>query len=155
SNDVFSMLAYGSLAARGEDVYTTASGLTHSPFFAFVGEHWSEKVCVYGPTTLVAILPSAVAHGSPWLGVFILRATFLLPLCAAMELSFRRLRDRPFFHAMVWLNPLFVIEGPGQLHADLLGLAATVGGIVLARAGRVKAGWGTYALAVLGKYSFA
>jgi hypothetical protein len=78
-----------------------------------------------------------------------------------MELSFRKLRGRPFFHAMIWLNPLFLVEGPGQLHADVLGLAAVVAGIVLTLGGRpgrpaaTRAGWLLYALAVLGKYSFA
>jgi hypothetical protein len=71
-----------------------------------------------------------------------------------MELSFRRLRDRPFFHAMVWLNPLWIVEGPGQLHADLLGMTAVVAGIVLQRAGRERTAGAAFAFALLGKYSF-
>jgi hypothetical protein len=155
SNDVFSVLAYGSLAARGQDVYTTASALPQSVWYGWIGEHWNEKVCVYGPTTLAAILPSALAGGNPWLALLLLRLTWLVPLALVMELSFRRMRDRPFFHAMVWLNPLFVVEGPGQLHADLLGLAAVACGVVLGLAGRARTSAALYALAVLGKYSFA
>jgi len=84
--------------------------------------------------------------------------TWFVPLSLVMELSFRRLRHRPFFHAMVWLNPLFLVEGPGQLHADLLGVAAVVAGIVLTVPGAARgraAGWLLYAVALLGKYSFA
>jgi hypothetical protein len=155
SNDVFSVLAYGSLAAHGQDVYTTASALPQSVWFGWIGEHWNEKVCVYGPTTLVAILPSALAGANPWLALLLLRLTWFVPLALAMELSFRRMRDRPFFHAMVWLNPLFLVEGPGQLHADVLGLAAIATGIALGLTGRRRTSAALYALAVLGKVSFA
>src|SRR5579859_3237781 len=155
SNDVFSVLAYGDLAARGRDVYTTAAGLPQSAWFGWVGEHWSAEPCVYGPTTLVAIVPSALARGNPWVALALLRVTWLVPLALVMELSLRSAAVRPFFHAMVWLNPLFVIEGPGQLHADLLGLAAVVGGMLLAWAGRARGSWVAYAAAVFGKYSFA
>jgi hypothetical protein len=155
SNDVFSVLAYGSLAARGRDVYTTATALPESPWFAWIGEHWNEKVCVYGPTTLLAVLPSALAGVRPWLALLVLRLAWLAPLAIVMELSFRRLRERPLFHAMVWLNPLFIVEGPGQLHADLLGMAAIVAGIVLGAGGRWRTGSALYAIAVLGKWSFA
>jgi hypothetical protein len=155
SNDVFSVLAYGSLAAHGHDVYATANALPQSVWYDWIGEHWNEKVCVYGPTTLVAIVPSALAGSNPWLALLLLRLTWFVPLAVAMELSFRRLRERPFFHAMVWLNPLWIVEGPGQLHADMLGLAAVVIGIVLAAAGRTRGSFVAYAVAVLGKYSFA
>jgi hypothetical protein len=154
SNDVFSLLGYGSLAARGHDVYVTTEWLPRSAFASWVGERWRSEVCVYGPTTLLSVLPASLGGGSPWSALALLRLCWLLPLAGAMELSFRRL-NRPLFHTMVWLNPLFVVEGLGQLHADVLGLAAIVVGIALTRDGRVKAGWIFYALAVLGKYTFA
>src|ERR1700722_315070 len=55
SNDLFSLLTYGSLAARGRDVYTTAASLPESVWYSWVGQRWNDKVCVYGPTTLLAI----------------------------------------------------------------------------------------------------
>ena len=131
SNDVFSVFAYGSIAAQGRDVYTTASGLSDTVWYPWVGQHWSQKVCVYGPSTLVGALPVALGGHSPWLSLALLRVAWLAPLAAVMELSFRRLRDRPLFHAMVWLNPLWLVEGPGQMHADLLGVTAVVAGIAL------------------------
>jgi len=154
SNDLFSVLAYASVAAQGHDVYTTVSWLPHSVWFPWVGERWAEKVCVYGPTTLVEVL-AALAGSNPWLAMAVLRLVWFVPLALVMELSFRRFRDRPFFHAMVWLNPLWLVEGPGQLHTDLLGVVAVTAGILLQTGGRAKAGWGLYVLAVLGKYTFA
>jgi hypothetical protein len=56
---------------------------------------------------------------------------------------------------MVWCSPLFMVEGPGQLHADLLGMAAVAAGMVFALRGRLPTGWLLYALAVLGKYTYA
>src|SRR5580692_5359806 len=40
SNDVFSLLAYGSEAAHGRDVYTTVQGLSQSPWYPWIGQHW-------------------------------------------------------------------------------------------------------------------
>lgn len=155
SNDVFSLLAYGSLAARGHDVYTTASALPQSPWFPWMGEIWSQTVCVYGPVILASTMPAAHWTENPWVALALLRLTWFVPLAIVMELSLRRLRDRPFFHAMVWLNPLWIVEGPGQLHADLLGLVLIAAGIMVQRSGRAKAGWVFYSLATLTKFSFA
>lgn len=154
SNDVYSLLAYGSVAAQGRDVYTTVGGLSQSPWYPWIGERWNEKVCVYGPTTLVAILPAAGAGSNPWLALAILRVVWLVPVGLVMHLSFAQLRDRPLFHGMLWLNPLWLVEGPGQLHADLLGVTAVVAGILVQRRGRAAGGWVLYALAALGKYTF-
>jgi hypothetical protein len=155
SNDVFSLFAYGSTAAGGHDVYTTAEWLPRSVWFPWLGERWNAKVCVYGPTDLMALMPVSLAGDNPWIALGILRLTFFVPVALAMEISFRLLADRPFFHAMVWLNPLWIVEGPGQLHVDLLGATAIVVGIAVQRRGYSKAGWAAYAVAVLGKYSFA
>ncbi len=155
SNDVFSLLAYGSVAARGHDVYTTVEWLPRSVWFPWVGDLWAHTVCVYGPTVLLSAVPAALAGGNPWLALLVLRATWLVPLALVMELSFRELRDRPFFHAFVWLNPLWLVDGPGQLHADVLGTTAIAAGILLCRRGRIARGWAAYGFAVLGKYTFA
>jgi hypothetical protein len=179
SNDVYSLLLYGSLAARGHDVYVTAASLPDSPFYAWVGEHWASKVCVYGPTTLVSTFPAVLGPWGAAGAVFALRITWLVLLVAAMEFSFRRLEDRPLFQTMVWCNPLFMVEGPGQLHADILGMSAVVVAIGLslgrvdrwgpgpavsfARWGpgptglgrrRLVGSWALYSLAVLGKYTY-
>jgi uncharacterized membrane protein YqhA len=155
SNDVFSLFAYSSAVAHGGDVYTATAALAHTPWASWVGQRWSETVCVYGPAALVAILPSSLGGAHPFLALFALRLAWLVPLVLVMELSFRRLADRPGFHAMVWCNPLFLVEGPGHLHVDLLGLLAVVAGIALQRRGATKWGWSFFSVALLSKYTFA
>src|SRR5580704_16280210 len=91
SNDVFSVLSYGDVAAGGHDVYTTTSWLPQGLFYPYLGAHWTRTVCVYGPTTLLASLPAGLARGSPRVGLLLLRLAWLVPLVVVMELSLRRL----------------------------------------------------------------
>jgi hypothetical protein len=157
SNDVFSLLAHGSQAAQGRDAYADVQGLSQSPWYPWIGQHWDATPCVYGPTTLVAVLPACIATGSnanPWVALAILRLVWLVPLAGVMQLSFARLHDRPLFHTMLWLNPLWLVEGPGQLHPDMVGVVLVVAGILVQLGGRRKTGGVLYALAALGKYTF-
>jgi hypothetical protein len=55
SNDIFNAFAFASQAARGDDVYTTADALQRSVWSPWIGEHWNNTVCVYGPTTLLTL----------------------------------------------------------------------------------------------------
>jgi hypothetical protein len=120
-----------------------------------MGARWSETVSVYGPTTLTTLLPVALAGAHPLLALLLVRIAWLAPLAVVMELSFRQLRDRPLFHAMLWQSPLFLLEGPGQLHPDVLGVAAITAGVLLHRQGRLKSAWVALTVAVLAKYTFA
>ena len=154
SNDVFSLLAYGSRAAHGVDVYRGLDGpLGRSPWLPWLGARWAATVCVYGPTTLLASMPGGLADGHAWLGLVLLRLTWLAPLVAVMELSFRRSQVGPGFHAMLWLNPLWIVEGPGQLHGDLLGVVAVTAGVLLVLDGKGLRGWALACVAMLGKYT--
>jgi hypothetical protein len=154
SNDVFSLFVYGSVAGAGHDVYTTAAWLSSSPFYGWLGQMWSQTVCVYGPTTLMATLPARLANGNVWLALLLLRAAWLVPTVLVLELSLRQLRDRPAFHTMLWLNPLWIVEGPGQLHTDMLGVLAVTAGILAQRRGSTLRGYALFAVAAVGKYSF-
>lgn len=154
SNDIFSMFAYGTSAAHGDDVYASAKGLHGSVWFPFVGARWNDAPCVYGPASLVMLLPAGLGGGNPWLALLAVKLVWLVPLVAVMETSFRSAESRPAFHAMVWLNPLFVVEGLGQLHTDLLGLVAVTAGIFLQSKGKPKSAWAMLGVAVLAKYTF-
>ena len=46
SNDLFSVLSYGSLAADGHDVYTTTRWLPEGLFSPWLGARWSQRVVV-------------------------------------------------------------------------------------------------------------
>jgi hypothetical protein len=154
SNDLYGLFAYAGLAVRGHDVYTSTQSLSASPWFLWIGERWRANPCPYGPLALLsAAWPSIAGEKNAFLAVFLLRLTWFIPLLAVMELSLRAFADRPFFQAMLWLNPLLLVEGVGQLHLDLLGaLALTAGLILQSTAGRL---WGAmgWAAATLLKWN--
>ena len=154
SNDLFQLFSWGSLAARGKDVFTTASAFPESEWHPYVSARWVETLCHYGPLSLVAAMPSALAHGNPWVAIVLVRVCWLVPLVAVMLVSFRLLPSMRAFHTMLWLNPLWLLEGPGQLHCDLVGLTLVSAGVVLGLRGRKVAAVLLYALAVVSKYTF-
>jgi hypothetical protein len=153
SNDIFILFAQASLTAQGQDVYTSAQSFPTSVWFSWIGERWRANPSPYGPLTLIAAWPSVLGHGNPWLVELYLRLAWLVPLIIVMELSFRAFRDRPMFHVLVWLNPLFMVEGPGQLHPDLLGVIAITAGLLLRRRAPGLGGSSAWALATLCKWN--
>jgi hypothetical protein len=154
SNDLFQLLSWSTLAAHGKDVFTTATAFADSEWHPLVAARWVRTLCHYGPLSLVAAMPSALAHGNPWVAIALLRACWLPPLVAVMLLSFRASPSSRAFHTMVWLNPLWLLEGPGQLHCDLVGFTLVSAGVVLALRRRTVAAVLLYGLAVVSKYTF-
>jgi hypothetical protein len=131
SNDMYGLFTYAGLAIRGQDVYTTVQSLPSSVWFSWIGERWRDTPSPYGPVALLfAAGPSIAGEHQPLVGILLLRVLWYLPLIAVMELSSRVFRDRPFFHTMLWLNPLILLEGAGQLHLDLLGAMAITAGLI-------------------------
>ena len=154
SNDLYGLLAYAGLAARGHDVYTSTQSLPASSWFLWIGERWRANPCPYGPLALLsAAWPSLAGERNAFLAVFLLRLIFFIPLVAVMEFSFRAFRDRPFFQAMLWLNPLLLVEGAGQLHLDLLGALAITAGLIAQSKGRRLWGALGWASATLFKWN--
>ncbi|MGD0530476.1 MAG: hypothetical protein ABSE49_35410, partial [Polyangiaceae bacterium] len=154
SNDVFQLFQWSSLAADGKDVFTSSAAFTGSEWRGYVGGRWLGTLCHYGPVSLVSAMPSALAHGNPWVALGLVRGCWLVPLVGVMHLSFRLLPSSRSFHTMVWLNPLWLLEGPGQVHCDLVGLTLVVAGVVLALRGKTLPSLFLYALAVVSKYTF-
>ncbi len=154
SNDVFSLFAQASLSSQGRDVYATASAYRDSVWFGWIGERWRSSPSPYGPLTLLASWPSAYGGGNPWLAEIFLKVAWLLPLVAVIELSVRAFPNRSMFHTMLWLNPLFLVEGLGQLHPDLLGVLLVTVGLMLARRSRTLGAGVTWSLATVAKLNF-
>ena len=154
SNDIFQLFSWSSLAARGKDVFATVTALPESEWASYVSARWARTICHYGPLTLVAAMPAAFAHGSPFAAILLVRTCWLIPLVAVMLASFRLLPSMRTFHAMLWLNPLWLLEGPGQLHCDLVGITLVTAGVVLAMRRRTVVATLLYALAVVSKYTF-
>jgi len=154
SNDLFSLFAQASLSIQGKDVYTSARAYPESVWFAWIGERWSQSPSPYGPVTLLAAWPSVLGGGNPYLAEAWLKLAWLLPLVVVVELSLRAFRERPMFHVVLWLNPLFLVEGPGQLHPDLLGALLITSGLLLARRSPGIGGAMAWSLATLAKLNF-
>jgi hypothetical protein len=150
SNDIYGLFAYAWVAAHRLDVYGSAQFLPASPWFLSIGERWREIPSPYGPIgLLVAAGPSLLGAKHPLLAALLLRLIFLVPFVVVMEVSFKVFRARPFFHAIVWLNPLVLVEGAGQLHLDLIGLLAITAGLLSQSTGRREwgaVGWATASL---------
>src|SRR5262249_10173915 len=149
SNDLFSLLAQASLSAHGKDVFASASAYPESPWFAWVGERWRQSPSPYGPVTLLAAWPGVLGGATP-----LRSAAWLVPLIVLVELSLRAFPARPAFHAFLWLNPLLLVEGVGQLHPDLLGLLLVTAGILLARRSPGLGSGMAWSLATLSKLIF-
>ena len=73
---------------------------------------------------------------------------------AVLELSVRAFPNRSMFHTMLWLNPLFLVEGLGQLHPDLLGALLVTVGLMLARRSRAVGAGLAWSLATVAKLNF-
>ncbi len=73
---------------------------------------------------------------------------------AVLELSVRAFPNRSMFHTMLWLNPLLLVEGLGQLHPDLLGVLLVTVGLLLARRSRTLGAAVAWSLATLAKLNF-
>ena len=151
SNDIFSLFAHASLSSQGHDVYTSARSFPSSAWFSWIGERWRTSPSPYGPVTLVAAWPSVLGGNNPWLAELFLKLAWLVPLAVVMEISFRVFPDRPTFHGLLWLNPLFLVEGPGQLHPDLVGVLLITSGLLMRQRAPGLGGATAWSLATLSK----
>jgi len=154
SNDIFSLFAHASLSSQGQDVYTSAHSFPSSPWFSWIGERWRNSPSPYGPVSLIAAWPSVLGGSNPWLAELFLKLGWLVPLGVLMEISFRVFSGRPLFHVLLWLNPLFLVEGPGQLHPDLVGVLLITAGLLMRGRARGLGGATAWSLATLSKWNF-
>ena len=155
SNDLFSLLAQASLSRQGQDVFGSAAAYRNSPWFAWIGARWRESPSPYGPVTLLAAWPGALVGSNPFLADGSLKISWGLALVAVFELSQRRFREGPHFQTMLWLNPLLLVEGIGQLHPDLLGALLITTGLLLRRRSPGPGGALSWAMATLCKLNLA
>ncbi|MBS1625216.1 MAG: hypothetical protein JST83_14410 [Bacteroidetes bacterium] len=158
SNDLFSLLSYGDAANKGVDVYTDTGALRVSSFFSLVGPLWRQAPCVYGPVCLTTsriatltgggnVIMSIVAYkvlAIVWAAVFI---EFMLRVGALLRLSAQML-------ALILLNPIFMIQGVGQLHCDAIAIALVAGLLYTLVSGRWYAAFVFAGLAIGAKMSY-
>jgi hypothetical protein len=155
SNDLFSLFAQASLSSHGRDVFVSPASLRDSVWFPWIGERWQQSASPYGPVTLLAAWPSVLGGSNAFLADACLKLAWGVPLAIVFELSVRALPGRPGFQSMLWLNPLLLVEGFGQLHPDLLGALFLTAGLLLGRRAPGIGGAAAWALATLSKLNMA
>jgi hypothetical protein len=127
SNDLYSLLTYGDAANRGVDVYTDVHSLSVSPFGDYVSPLWKTAPCVYGPVSLgTSRLAGLIAGGNLFLAIAAYKVLAFIWAVVFIEMSYRISRligtsVKPFL--FIVLNPVFLLQGVGQLHCDMLAIA--------------------------------
>jgi len=147
SADPGSYVAYGRLAATGQDPYATPPSALTGAYANAAEPPWRTTTSVYGPVATgeqwVAAKLAGDGPHSPGRAVFVLGlinaaafivAAALLYLLAAGQAGRRRAA------VLFALNPLLLLEGVAGAHVDVLLTALVVGGLaLLARRGIASA----------------
>lgn len=142
SNDVYSYVAQGTLAARGVD--PTAVGpvaLGYDPAFFQVDPVWAAAPAPYGPVGVgLTRLGVAAAGQDPAASVWAMRALVAAAVAIA-AVGVARLarvlgRDPAVAVALAVANPLVTVHLVGGIHNDAWMLALLVWGCVFLRQGR-------------------
>jgi len=148
SGDHLSYLAYGRIAAAGDDPYVVSPGTWHGgldPVAGAVQPPWQSTPSVYGPLATAVQAVVAWAGGgslrlSVWLWQLLVAAAFLLTAWMLDRLT----RHDPAARAraaVVWaLNPLLLGELVLGAHVDTLAAAAALGAIAVAAPSPLAAG---------------
>jgi alpha-1,6-mannosyltransferase len=144
SSDVFSYVAYGRLGT----VYDISPYLhgpasaPHDPVLRYVGGLWSHTPSAYGPLfTIGSYGLVALGTGAALWGFKALAATAGLSVVALVwRTAQARGRDPVMAAAVVGLNPILLVYAVGGGHNDLLMLALTMLGVLLACSARSAAG---------------
>jgi hypothetical protein len=126
SNDIFSYLVFGDAANKGADVYTNAQCTHFSTFFSYITGQWTSSTCAYGTVVLsMAMMATWVGAGKIAVALFIYKIMILLFAVVFIEVAARIsvLMQSPVrCFAFIVLNPVFLMQGVGQLHADLIAI---------------------------------
>lgn len=134
SNDVFSNLAYGHLAAMGHNPYLTPPRILppSDTFVALVGHRWLDTPVVYGPivTAFCAIVGRCQRV---WNAMLLWKATMLAVDLVTLNVAYRFCRDQLGGERSVKsfvlfaYSPVLVWEIAGQAHNDGVLVLAMVG----------------------------
>lgn len=158
SNDLFSNLAYGDLAAHGYNPYLVGPGaLPANPFQAMVGERWLNTPIAYGP--VLARLSHFAVTGSLLSSVVSFKLLMLAVSIAIVLTAYGYCRScldgeraRQSFLLIAW-NPLLVWEIAGQAHNDGVMVLALMGFVWAASRQREIAAVVLLVVALCAKYA--
>jgi hypothetical protein len=151
SSDTASYAAYGQIALRGGNPYTTSpAGFLgwHNPYTHAVGVFWRTAPSVYGPVATEIQRAAAAVGGSSvgrtlWLLMILNGAVFLGVGYLLLKTS-----DDPVRATLLWTaNPVLIQQLVSGGHLDTLVAAAAICAIQVAR--RVSGSWGDALIGVL------
>ncbi len=133
SNDIFSYLVFGDAANKGIDVYTNPQCTHFSTYFPYITNAWASSTCAYGSVTLWLAMTSALAgSGKILLALIAYKILILLFAFAFVEVASRvcvLMQSPARCLTFIVLNPVFLLQGVGQLHADLVAITFILAGI--------------------------
>lgn len=133
SNDIFSLIAYGDTALRGNDPFTDPLALQRSSFFPFVGSAWATAPFAYGPLSLYLSMFS-VYVGANIIGSLMVYKLIIALFCLLFVEAVSRIpgaaNDRYNLLALVTCAPVLWLQCAGQSHNDVAAAALLAVGIL-------------------------
>lgn len=125
SKDIYVYLLEGKLALNGHLTYTDGAANLLDPFYVFIDPHWLDCPNQYGPVALFFFKAIAWFGGdNTFLGIIAMKiidiawsvCIFFIIKYTAKATQLDEVRAQTF----ICLNPIFFIQGLGQMHIDLL-----------------------------------
>ncbi len=159
STDSLNYLAYGRMVAfHGQNPYTTLPSTVGDPIRDL--SFWN-IVCPYGPlwVGLSTAAAGLAGYGNPFGGLLLLKGLASLAHLGSVVLVYDLAKGTDLSHlpplavalAVGW-SPLFLLEGAGHAHNDLVMLALALGGLGVWRRGHPWAGYLLLLFSALVKY---
>ncbi len=128
SKDIYVYLLEGKLALQGLTSYTDAAINLQDPSYVLIDPHWLDCPNQYGPVALFFFWAVAALGGDHifmdivWMKIFDVASAvsiFFIVKYTAKAIKVNAVRAQ----TLICLNPLFLIQGLGQMHIDFLACA--------------------------------
>lgn len=125
ASDIYTYLAEGELATRGIYTYTNGELVKNSYFIEYVSNWWKDCPNHYGPPLLFMFYSSVYIGKSVMASYWVFKIVMLTSALLLTQTIFLILKEQYTkttynLYALVVLAPLFLIEGVGQTHVDLV-----------------------------------
>jgi hypothetical protein len=158
SNDIFSYLVFGDAANKGADVYVNSQCTHFSTYYPYITGAWTSSTCAYGPV-IVSMAMLAAWTGAGKIAVALVSYKIITSLFAVLfiEIAARisaLMRSPVRCFIFIALNPVFLLQGVGQLHADLVAITFTLCAIYFLLLNRWPLVFALLALAIATKLNY-
>lgn len=125
ASDIYTYLAEGELATRGIFTYTNGELVKNSKFIEYVSFWWKDCPNHYGPPLLFMFYSSVFIGKSVMASYWVFKILMLISAILLTQTIYLILKEQSTktkynLYALVVLAPLFLIEGIGQTHVDLV-----------------------------------